>query len=102
MADPTSDTHMPSNYMLRVATLFGQMLLVGSFIFYAGATYQRLNDLEGDLSQHDDAPYHGAVGERITRLEIEVGQLTQATLRLVEKLDEEQSRKLDWLQNRKK
>lgn len=76
-----------SDHRLRVATAFGQVMLFGSFIFYAGITYERLNGLDTRVSQHYDEECHGEACIRLTRLETEVTNMASAVNRLVGRME---------------
>lgn len=82
-----------SDHVLRILTVAGQLLVFGGFIFYAGATFQRLNHLETQQGQHESIDYHGKVGERIIRLETELASLTFQLARLIDQLDRRERNK---------
>lgn len=77
-----------SDHLLRILSVAGQLLVFGGFIFYAGATYQRLNHLESEQEKHAETDYHGTVGERVIRLETELSNLTAQLRRLIDRMDE--------------
>lgn len=76
-----------SDHLLRILSVAGQLLVFGGFIFYAGATYQRLNHMEAEQTKHAGADYHGEMGERVIRLETEISNLTVQLRRLIDRMD---------------